>query len=333
MSKVLFLKERGMCMADLIFSFNIIMPIFLLLMLGYYLKKIKMFDDNFLAIANNFTFKVLLPVLLFTNVFTTDILSAFNLRLVLFAVIGVILIFLCLLVLVPMFEKDKKKIGVMIQGIFRSNFILFGVPLSLAMYGEQGAAQASVVAACYVPVINILSTLSLYIFSEQEGKSIKKCLIGVVSNPLVIGGFSGILCSLIRGSLGVSVESIPPFVITTLEYIKGSATPLAFIILGADLKFDSMFNHMKYMLVGCGGRLVVIPVLGLLVAYLMNYRGLEFAILIAVLATPNAVSSYAMARNFEADYEIAGELVAASTIFSIITMFLFIYASRLLGLI
>lgn len=320
-------------MADLLFSFNIIMPIFLLLILGYYLNRIQLFNENFLAIANNFTFKVLLPVLLFTNVFTTDIMSAFNLRLVAFAVIGVILIFLVLLVIIPRIEKDNKRRGVVIQGIFRSNFILFGVPLSLAMYGESGAAQASVVAACYVPVINILSTLSLYIFSDAPGKSIKKCLIGVVTNPLVIGGFSGIACSLIRGYLGVSIDAIPEFIITTLNYIKSSATPLAFIILGADLKFDSMFNHMKYMILGCGGKLVVIPVLGLIVAYVMGYRNLEFAILIAVLATPNAVSSYAMARNFEADYEIAGELVAASTIFSIITMFVFIYASRMLGLI
>lgn len=320
-------------MSDLLFSFNIIMPIFLLLMLGYYLNRIQLFTPHFLEIANNFTFKVLLPVLLFTNVFTTDIQSAFNLRLVAFSVVGVVLIFLCLLVIVPCFEKDKKRIGVLIQGIFRSNFILFGVPLSLAMYGEAGAAQASVVAACYVPVINILSTLSLYIFSDKPGKSIKKCLVGVVTNPLVIGGFSGIVCSLLRGSLGLPIEAFPEFPITTLEYIKGSATPLAFIVLGADLKFSSMFNHMKYMLIGCGGRLVVIPVIGLSIAYMLGFRNLEFAILIAVLATPNAVSSYAMARNFEADYELAGELVAASTIFSIVTMFIFIYVSRMLGLI
>lgn len=320
-------------MNDLIFSFNIIAPIFILLILGYFLKTKGMFNDEFLRIANIFTFKVLLPVLLFTNVFTTDILAALNVKVIAYSLLSVIAIFLLLLVIIPLFEKDKKRIGVMIQAIFRSNFILFGVPLASAMYGEQGAAMAAVVAAFYVPLINILSTLSLFLFSDAKDKNIKKSLLEIIRNPLVIGGFGGIIFSLLRSALNISLADIPPFILTTLDYIKGAATPIAFVILGADLKFSSLLKHAKHIIIGCLGKLVIIPALGLLLAVGMNFQGLDYALMLAIFATPNAVSSYAMARNFEADYELAGELVAASTIFSMITIFIFIYASRLLGFI
>jgi predicted permease len=317
-------------MSDLIFSFNIIMPIFILIFLGYFLKRIKLFSDDFLKVANDFTFKVLLPVLLFNNVFNSDIIHAFNIKLVACSVISVITIFLILLLIVPLFVKDKKRTSVLIQGIFRSNFILFGVPLSESMFGAQGGAIAAVVAAIYVPVINILSTLVLFIYSDAPDKSLKKVFMGVISNPLVLGGFLGIIASLLKGALNFE---LPYFASKALSDIKIVASPFAFIILGADLKFKSLLGNIKTVLIGTIGKLVIIPLTFLLISYFIGFSGLEFAVLIAIFATPNAVSSYAMAIKYRADSKLAGELVIASTIFSIVTMFAFIYLSRYLGII
>jgi predicted permease len=306
------------------------MPIFLLIALGYFLKRIKLFNDEFLRVANDFTFKVLLSVLLFFNVFTADLKNAFNLPLILFSVLGVILIYTILMLTVPHIVKDKKKASVMIQGIFRSNFILFGVPLSKSIFGPQGAATAAVVAAFYVPTINILSTLVLFKYSDAENKNLANVLKGVITNPLVLGGFIGILVSVVK--LVIPFD-FPVYVNQTLNDITLTASPIAFIILGADLKFKSLIGNIKYVFWGIAGKLIIIPILGLTVAYLAGYRGLEFAILIAIFSTPNAVSSYAMAIKFKADSKLAGELIVSSTIFSIVTMFLVIFISKALQLI
>ena len=311
--------------ADLIFSANVVVPIFLLILLGYFLTRIKLWDENFLKIANQVCFKCLLPVLLFYNVATANIFEVFNLKIIIYVCLCACILCGILFLIVPLFIKDKKRRGVMIQGTFRSNFLLFGVPLGLSIGGNEGAVLAAVVASFYVPVINMLSVISLYVFSESENKSIKSALLGIVKNPLIIGGVSGLIFSLIRNSIGFE---IPTMIDTTLFNIKSAATPIAFMILGGDLKFKNMLRNIKVSSLSVLGKVVLIPAIMLTVSALLGFDKLEMAILIAVFATPNAVSSYAMARNYEADYELAGEIITLGTMLSIFTMFVFITLAK-----
>jgi len=211
--------------ADLIFSANVVVPIFLLIMLGYALTRLKLWDAHFLKIANDVCFKCLLPVLLFYNVATANIFEVFNGRLIIYASVCACLLCALLFIIVPLFVKDNKRRGVMIQGTFRSNFLLFGVPLGLSIGGESGAVLAAVVASFYVPVINMLSVISLYAFSDAKNKNLKSALLGILKNPLIIGGVSGLIFSLIRNYIGFE---IPTIIDTTLFNIKSTATPLHF---------------------------------------------------------------------------------------------------------
>ena len=314
--------------ADLIFSANVVVPIFLLIMLGYVLTRVKLWDAHFLKIANEVCFKCLLPVLLFYNVATADIFAVFNLKLILYVCFCACAICGLLFLVVPMFVKEKKRRGVMIQGTFRSNFLLFGVPLGLSIGGDEGAVLAAVVASFYVPVINMLSVISLYAFSDVENKSLKTAAIGIVKNPLIIGGVSGLIFSVIRNSIGFEM---PVIMDTTLFNIKSAATPLAFLILGGDLKFGNMLRNVKFSFLSVLGKTVLIPAVMLPVSAMLGFDPLEMAILTAVFATPNAVSSYAMARNYEADYELAGEIITLGTLLSVVTMFVFITVARSFG--
>ncbi len=314
--------------ADLIFSANVVLPIFFMIMLGYVLTRIKLWDAHFLKIANDVCFKCLLPVLLFYNVATADILAVFDGRLILYVCISACVICALLFLVVPLCVKDQKRRGVIIQGTFRSNFLLFGVPLGLSIGGSEGAVLAAVVASFYVPVINMLSVISLYAFSEAKDKNLKSALLGILKNPLIIGGVSGLLFSLVRSWIGFEM---PVILDTTLYNIKSAATPLAFLILGGDLKFGSMLRNVRFSIPAVLGKIVVIPAIMLALSSLLGFNKLEMAILVAVFATPNAVSSYAMARNYEEDYELAGEIITLGTLLSIVTMFVFITISRSLG--
>lgn len=313
---------------DLLFSANVIVPIFLLIMLGYALTKLKLWDENFLKIANNVCFKVLLPVLLFYNVATANIFEVFNGKLILYVCLCACTLCGLLFLIVPLFIKDKKRRGVMIQGTFRSNFLLFGVPLGLSIGGESGAVLAAVVASFYVPIINMLSVISLYAFSDSENKNLKSALLGIVKNPLIIGGVSGLIFSIIRNKIGFE---LPEMVDTTLFNIKSIATPLAFLILGGDLKFGNMLKNIKVSIFSVIGKTILIPAIMIPLSAFLGFDKLSMAILVAVFATPNAVSSYAMARNYEADHELAGEIITLGTLLSIFTIFVFITLSKSFG--
>jgi predicted permease len=303
-------------------------PIFLLILLGHFLSKIKLWDDNFLEKANNVCFKCLLPVLLFYNVASANIFEVFNGKLILYVCLCACLLCGTLFLIVPLFVKDNKRRGVMIQGTFRSNFLLFGVPLGLSIGGVAGSTLAAVVASFYVPVINMLSVISLYVFSDAKDKNLKSALLGIVKNPLIIGGVSGLVFSVIRNSIGFT---IPVFLDTTLVNIKSIATPFAFMVLGGDLELDSLLRNVKFSAASVLGKIVIIPAIFLCLSALLGFDKLEMAILIAVFSTPNAVSSYAMARSYEADNELAAEIITLGTLLSIFTIFIFITLSKSFG--
>jgi predicted permease len=103
------------------------------------------------------------------------------------------------------------------------------------------------------------------------------------------------------------------------------------MVLGGDLKFGNMLRNVKFSALSVLGKIILIPTLMLSVSALLGFNKLEMAILVAVFATPNAVSSYAMARKYEADYELAGEIITLGTILSIFTMFVFITVSKTFG--
>ena len=314
--------------ADLLFSANVVVPIFLLIMIGYGLTRIKLWDAHFLKIANELCFKCLLPVLLFSNVASANIFEVFNGKLIIYACLCAIAICGFLFLIVPLFVKDPKRRGVMIQGTFRSNFLLFGVPLSMSIGGAPGAVLAAVVASFYVPVINMLSVIALYAFSDAKDKSLKSAFLGILKNPLVIGGVSGLIFSLVRNWIGFE---IPVMIGDTLSKMTAAATPLAFLILGGDLKFGSMLKNVKFSIFSVLGKILIIPAIMLPVSALLGFDKLEMAILMAVFATPNAVSSYAMARNYEADYDLAGEIITLGTLLSILSMFMLITIAKTVG--
>lgn len=124
-------------MDNLILSFNVVLPLFLSIALGYFLHRIGMIEDSVQKSMNKLCFRVFLPIYLFNSVYTTDISAAFDPKLMAFAIGGVLALFLLAMALVPRIEPDNAKRGVMIQAIFRSNFVLFGLPVVTSLCGEE----------------------------------------------------------------------------------------------------------------------------------------------------------------------------------------------------
>lgn len=312
-------------MESLIVSFNAVAPIILMVSLGYFLKSRKVFDKHTLGMVNNVCFKVFLPILLFMNVYTTKISQIFNGKLLIFLIVAVLSIFGILSILVPIFEKEPNRRGVLIQGIFRSNFVILGIPLAMAVYGPESTGLTSMLIAVIIPLYNILAVITLEIHSG--GKiALGKVLKGIAGNPLIIFTFLGIFF-LVTGI------KLPRFLESTLTDISKIATPLSIIVLGGSFEFSKVARNKKQLFFGVLGRLVIVPLVVVSAAIMAGFRGMVLMVLVTIFATPTAISSFVMAQNMGGDGELAGQQVVFTSMFAGITVFLWIFVLRSMGFI
>lgn len=323
-----------------LFAFNAVMPIVLLILSGYFLKRIKLFNDNFLGVANKFVFNAALPVLLFFNVYNIKDLGEIEWSTVIFAVMVILLLFAAGLLYSVFFIKDKKQKGVVWQSFFRSNFAIIGLPLSASIGGEQGIATASILSAFSIPLFNALAAVSLSVFVPAEGKnriSVKDIVLRVVKNPLIIGVFAGFIVLVIRqfiptdasGELVFSVKNNLPFIYDFTDMFSGIASPLALIVLGGQFRFDAVKSLRKQIIPATLARIAFAPVLGIILAVMLskytdyfNFTAAHYASFVALFGSPVAVSSAIMANQMNNDGQLANQILVWTSIFSVFTVFI-----------
>ena len=314
-------------MENLIFSLNAILPLFVLMALGFIFKKIKLANDTFFSVSNKISFKILLPVMLFMNIYDTrNNDTVFDIKYVGLAAAGTLLITLALMLIVPKLVKDKKKIGVVIQGIYRSNFLLFGVPVVRNMFGEGELWTTSSLLPVIIPLFNVLAVIVLSIY-KNEGHNLaayKKTVIDIFKNPLILGAI------LSYGFMFLNME-IPDAIYSVMNDLSDMASPLALIALGGTIKFSSIKSNAKHIIFTCLGKLVMMPGIMIPIAIALGYSGSTIGALLALFGSPVAVSSYVMSEQTGNDGELAGQLVAFSTAGSVVTMFIWIFTLKSIG--
>ena len=304
-------------MSSLLLSLEIVLPLFFLMAVGYIIKLTGLMNETSVKQINKVIFKIFLPLLVFRNIYNTELAASFNSHLLLYAIAGVLIQFLLSLCLAILLEKDNSRRGVMLQGMFRSNFVLFGIPISTALFGDTAAGLASILIAVIIPLYNVLAVVSLEAFNGRR-PNIGKILIGIVTNPLIIASALGILFVIFQ-------IPFPAPLYDTMEDLAGIATPLAFVILGASFSFGDVGRYIKETSIVLVAKLLVFPALFLSIALMLGFRGAPLAVLLTVFGSPIAVSSFTMAQQMGGDDKLAGQLVIFSFIFSIGTMFLLIF--------
>jgi len=307
-------------MESLRIALEIVLPLFLLLAVGYCIKLTGIMNETSVRQTNNMIFKVFLPLLVFFNIYKTDLSSSFDMSLLLFAVVGVLLQFIISLCLVILLEHDNARRGVMLQGMFRSNFVLFGIPISTALFGDSAAGLASILIAVVIPLYNMLAVISLESFNGKK-PSLWKILVGILTNPLIIASAVGILFVVFHIPL-------PTVLYKTVSDLSIIATPLAFVILGASFSFGETGRCVRDLCITLGAKLVAYPLLFIALAILMGFRDAHLAVLLTVFGSPIAVSSFTMAQQMGGDDKLAGQLVVFSSLLSVFTMFLFIFGLK-----
>lgn len=310
-------------MGNLILTFNIVLPIFMLMLVGYACKRFGLVNAANVSAMNKLVFKIFLPMSLCKSLMNVEPGTFVNPTVLVFGFVGIIVVALLAFLIIPRFEKENPRRGVMIQGIFRSNYAIFGIPLCEAIFPQGDGGVAAMMVIATIPIFNILSVISLEVY--RGGKAnLKKILIGIAKNPLIWGALIGYLVMQLQ-------IPVPEFLRSTVSKLASVASPLALFALGGSIDLRAFRNNLKSLAISLSGRLVFAPLLMLCVAYAIGLRGPEFAVLMIVFGSPCAVSSYTMAAQMDGDAELAAQQVMLSTILSAVTMFIMIFLFKTIG--
>ena len=313
-----------MDMENFYIALNAVVPLFCLMLVGVFIKRMRLLSPEELVHVNRMVFTIFFSIMMFYNIYTTDLSSTFKPGLMLFGLLSVIGIFLAALVVVCFFDKDNRRRGALIQSQFRSNFVLMGIPLVGNMFGPEEVAVTTMMVAVIVPAYNVFGVITLETFRGKKF-ALLPIFIGVLKNPMILGALTGAFLLL----LGVPV---PKAVLKPLGQITAATSPLALIILGASFSFGSVSRCKLQLVLGVLGKLVIFPGIVMFLAMELGFRGGDFLTLISIFCTPCAVASFAMAQQMDSDAELAGNLVVFTSAISCVTIFCWILFFKGIGM-
>ena len=304
-------------MENLMISANAVLPMCLVMALGYGTRRLGWLRREEISTINKIAFRIFLPCLLYYNIYCSDLSGSFDPLLMTYAVGGVLLTFGLALGYTLLTEKLPERRGVLIQGMFRSNYVIMGIPVATALLGADQLGTVSILIAVIVPLFNMLAVVVLEVFRGQKPKPLH--ILGqIAKNPLVIGSVLGIL-TLVAGI------RLPHILEQTIQSVSAIASPLQLFLLGAFFQFSGLKTYRRELVTVSIAKLIVSPGLFLGLGALLGFRGVAFVSLIGIFASPTAVNSFTMAQQMGGDAELAGDIVVTTSAASILTMFLWIF--------
>lgn len=312
-------------MGNFVVALNAVAPLLLFMLVGLFARHAFHFTDKSVSTFNKLLFGLFLPSTMFSSVYFTKAETMAAPAFIAYGFCSVLAVAFLAYLVVTHFVKDDKKRGAMIQAIYRSNFILLGVPLIENIYGAYAVPVPMMLAAFVVPIYNVLAIFTLERFrSDTPDIRPGHILAGVLHNPMVIGAILGLCCKLLPFDLPALVEKC-------IHQLASVTTPFALVVLGASFTLQGAYSELKEVTISVVARLVLAPLLVVGAGLALGFRGIELASLLAMSGTPVAVASFAMAQQMGSDGELAGDTVIFSCAFSFITLFLWIYGLQALG--
>lgn len=316
-------------MENFIYSIEVTVPIFLVMVIGYFLKQIGILNEEFVTAANRFNFKVTLPFMLFKDIAGVDIKAVFDLKYVLFCALTSTACFWIIWGLAKLFVKDKSIRGAFVQASFRGSAAVMGLAFIHNIYGESAMGPLMIVGS--VPLYNMFSVIVLTFEANDSAginkkEKIRQAGINICKNPIIIS----ILLGLIAGFMGID---FPVIIDKTVSSVAQLATPLALITIGAGFEGRKALAKMKPTIAVSLIKLVIQPLVFLPVAVGMGFVGEKIIAILIMLSAPTTPSCYIMAKNMHNDEVLTASAVVTTTLMGAFTLTGWIFILKTMGLI
>jgi len=310
---------------NLIFSLNATIPLFLVMVVGWFLRKIGILNEAFCKAANKFNFTVTLPVLLFKDLFESNVKESFDIKYVLFCAIVTSIAFWGLWGISKIIWKGKNFIGEFVQACYRSSAAVLGIALITNIYGSAGMVPMMIIGA--VPLFNIYAVLVLTFESPgNKNKTVKDAVLGICKNPIIIAIIIGVICSMIDFEMPTMLES-------TISNIARMASPLALVVIGASFEGKKAIALLKPSITAAIIKLVVLPAIFLPIAIKMGYVGGHLVAILIMLGSPSTPSSYVMAKSMGSEGTLTASAVVLTTLGSAFSLTVILFILRSIGVV
>ena len=305
-----------MFLNNLIFSLNATVPVFLMMIFGWFVHRVKLLDDNATSQVNRFVFRALLPALLFMDLSTADFRAVWDGKFVLFCMC-VTFLSVGVAVLYSMISGKGHERGEIIQASYRSSAAILGIAFVNNIYGNATMAALMIVGT--VPLYNIIAVTTLAVTSPDTEKIkdkrslVKSTVKSIVTNPIILGIVVGISWSLLK---------IPQPVILSksVTYLGNMATPLSLISLGASFKFGDAKEKIPVTVGIAFIKLILFCGIFLPVAIKLGFRGEKLIAILVMLGSATTSSCFVMAKNFGHKGVITAFAVMLTTLCSAFTL-------------
>ncbi|MBS6610670.1 MULTISPECIES: AEC family transporter [Peptoniphilus] len=302
-------------MENLLMGFNIVSPVFLVLLLGYFAKQRGHIDDNFVDKGTWIVFYLALPFKLFYDIKNARI-ESLHPKYVLYILLGVIfVIFLSLIIGKVIGIKDKRKLSAFVHCAYRSNFVYVGFPILDILYNGAPSMEHMIVIVSFgLTLYNISAIILLTYYSESEEKRISflDIIVKIIKNPMIIGVVFGALFNFLHIPVYSGVDK-------AIEMVSKISTPMSLILIGASLNFESSKSDFKLMFLSAFIKTVLAPLILIPTGKWLGFTNMELGIAYVFWATPCAANCFIFTRQMNSDYEFASKIITLSFIMSIVT--------------
>ena len=322
----------GQVAENLVYCLNATIPIFLLMILGAFLKRVRIFDDKIASKLNGYVFKIALPVMLFEDLSQADFFSVWDGKFVLYSFLATAASII-IAIAASLIIKERPVRGEFIQGSYRSSVALLGAAFLQNIYGRAEAVSLLLIGA--VPLYNVAAVTALAVTASEnpgenagksEGSRTAKTIKGIVTNPIILSILIGLVWSLIKIPQPVIMKKV-------VSSVSVTATPLGLMALGASFKWENTSGHWKQVFAATALKLGGFVALFVPVAIALGFRDDKLVAALAMLASPATVSGYVMARNLGHEGTVSAGIIMLSTLLSAFTLTAWLYVLKSMGLI
>ena len=311
---------------NIVFTANIVAPVFLIIAVGYFAKKRKIINEVFVDVTSKFVFQISLPVFIFLKISELDLSQALELNQIAYIYSGTTITYLLIWFGTIPFINNPKDKSSFIQGAFRGNYAIVGLALISNLFGKEALGKATLILAFLLPLYNVLAVIVLTIPLRKGKINYKSALLDILFNPLVLAVILALPFSFFKIKL-------PEMFITTGTYFADLALPLALVGIGGSLNIENLKRASTLAVSSSIIKIVVLPIILTVVAIFLGYRNDDLGIMFIVFACPTAIASFVMADVMGANSKLAGNIIMITTLGSVFTIAIGILLLKSFGLI
>jgi predicted permease len=298
---------------NIVFTANIVAPVFLIIAVGYFAKRSKIINEVFVDVTSKFVFQISLPVFIFLKISILDLSQVFEIKQITYIYAGTIIPYILIWIGTIPFIKNPKDKSSFIQGAFRGNYAIVGLALISNLFGNDALGKATLILAFLLPLYNVLAVIVLIVPKHQGKINFKSIFLEILFNPLILAVIFALPISYLKIKL-------PEMFISTGTFLADLALPLALIGIGGSLNIENLKRASNLAFSSSIIKIVILPIVFTTIAFLLGYRNDDLGIMFILFACPTAIASFVMADAMGANSKLAGNIIMITTLGSVFTI-------------